>query len=72
MKLNKSQIVFMTIHNQLPFFKITLVHKLTGKKYTFYKSTTEYLAYDDTKFDSYIQTIKQKGHSLPNSMPSLF
>lgn len=45
--------------NTMPY-KLTLVHKQTDKKYTFYKSVTEFLSYDDTKFDAHIQHTKEQ------------
>jgi len=48
---------------RLPFYKLTLIHKKSGKKYTFYQSITEFLAYDESKFESHIQdTKKQKSN----------
>ena len=46
------------IYGRLPFFKITLIHKLSKLKYFFYQSTTEGLKYDESVFTSEIQSEK--------------
>ena len=45
--------------SQMPY-KITLIHIKTGQKTTHYKSTTEFLSYDSTRFDAHIQDIKEE------------
>lgn len=49
----------MVNYNRLPYFKITLVHKISKSKYIFYQSACEFLAYDETKFDIEIQKEKE-------------
>ena len=39
-------------------YKITLIHKLFNKKYVFYKSTCEYLAFCEESFTCEIQHQK--------------
>jgi hypothetical protein len=37
------------IRDEIPF-KLILIHKLTKKQYDFYRSTTDYIAYDEDCF----------------------
>ncbi len=38
-------------NNQTMPWKLVLIHKKYGDKYTYYKSGTDYLAYDEEKFE---------------------
>ena len=60
------------IQGTMPY-KLTLTHIKSGRKHTFYKSTQEFLAYDESKFDAHIQDTKeQKSNQQKLQMPSMF
>jgi hypothetical protein len=67
---------YMLYTTQTMPYKIILIHKLYGTKYNFYKSDTDYLSFEESKFNMQILQKRsdndRRGREQSTLLPNLW